>query len=69
MFRVYFDDSRPSIGLWVVDDGNIENQQFFDTVVAHSFGVSKENLMGYPISWMEYSDAKLKIINRTAVIR
>jgi len=71
MYRVYIEDFNPPI--WAIDDGNPDNQQRFEQVVWHCAGCTVYDLnadnVKNPKCWLEFPDATLKIINKTAVLK
>lgn len=71
MLRVYVDDFTPPI--WEIDSGPGTESQKFEEVIATAVGIYKYNLLAdnkkEPKAWVEYPDGKLKVINKTALIR
>lgn len=71
MYRLYIEDGKPPI--WAIDTGPGTEQMRFDKVVWYAVGETKYDLEAdnktEPKFWLEFPDADLKIINKTAVLR
>ena len=71
MLRVYIHDFTESP--WVIDSGSGTASRKFEKVLSEAIGIFKYNLSADntsdPKAWVEYPDADLIIVNRTAILR
>jgi len=71
MYRVYIEDFNPPI--WAIDEGPGTEQKRFEQIVFEAIGFTHYDLSAdnkeNPKCWIEFPEAKLKIIGGTALLR